>query len=694
MKKFIKVSVLCLASLTTFACAPKDPDPVVETISVTGIDMESEVAVDCDWDKQLEVTVLPENASNKKVTWESSDPKIATVDENGLVTGVSNGVCKITATTEDGGLKAECEVTVTGLHKSKKVWQNFGKIELNTSYNASEGYKDFTVLTDNEDYTEVKFNRKEVRDWASLRCWYDSKVKGTSFDVDVELVEGNLPAILMEISGEANFKQFQRIPLKKGEITKFSTNITDYNIQQGEKGNGSWGFIFFEFENPMDETDTGRENDEEVVLRLHKVALRDDTAKKPSVVNNLIFDEVSKKLVFDKDTAAAKYEIELLKGDTKIELETQPTRFNSIESFNPMRVSFTPKKDQNFAKIPGEYKARMRTSNSAGTSDWCEYISFTVTESEFESEFVGINFSENKFTPNEWNGNKTYKAELVEEGYLLSFTGNSTAEAPSWDSFVINFDKTQPFKKFAIEYIIQKGNIKNIGFQFNDWSEVAEENEDGKQQEFVNIEGKSGLIRTEFDIKTDLSKGLGNLGLMFDRDANNGECEILVKKISLLKDGEYDSYVANNFSNNGDIYPNQWNGNKTYKAERAPEGYKLSFTSSAAEGNPSWDSFLLDFNKEVAYKKFNIEFEIVKSEKALKNILIQFNDWGDTETTNTDGLQQEYVSIPDGQTGVFTHEFVITTDLSKGLGTIGLGFDRDAGIGDVEIVIKSIGLKL
>ena len=63
---------------------------------------------------QLIATVLPENASNKSVTWSSNDESVATVSETGLVTAVANGTATITATANDGsGKSATCEVTVT-----------------------------------------------------------------------------------------------------------------------------------------------------------------------------------------------------------------------------------------------------------------------------------------------------------------------------------------------------------------------------------------------------------------------------------------------------------------------------------------------------------------------------------------------------------------------------------------------------
>ncbi|HQD76820.1 MAG TPA: S-layer homology domain-containing protein [Bacillota bacterium] len=63
--------------------------------------------------EKITATISPPNATNKKVNWSSSDENVATVDENGYVTAVAPGTATITATTEDGGKKATCEVTVS-----------------------------------------------------------------------------------------------------------------------------------------------------------------------------------------------------------------------------------------------------------------------------------------------------------------------------------------------------------------------------------------------------------------------------------------------------------------------------------------------------------------------------------------------------------------------------------------------------
>lgn len=60
----------------------------------------------------LIATVLPENASNKKVTWSSSDVSKTTVSSVGVVKGIAKGNAVITVTTEDGGKMATCSVTI------------------------------------------------------------------------------------------------------------------------------------------------------------------------------------------------------------------------------------------------------------------------------------------------------------------------------------------------------------------------------------------------------------------------------------------------------------------------------------------------------------------------------------------------------------------------------------------------------
>ena len=80
------------------------------TISVTGVTLSLNVlGLTVGGNTTLTITITPGNATNKAVTWSSSDPAVATV-VNGLVTAVSPGTATITVKTVDGGKTATCTV--------------------------------------------------------------------------------------------------------------------------------------------------------------------------------------------------------------------------------------------------------------------------------------------------------------------------------------------------------------------------------------------------------------------------------------------------------------------------------------------------------------------------------------------------------------------------------------------------------
>ena len=85
-----------------------------QNVPVSGVSIStSESSINVGNTLQLEATVSPSNATNQNVTWSSSNPEIATVDETtGLVTGVAVGTATITATSVDGGKTATATVNV------------------------------------------------------------------------------------------------------------------------------------------------------------------------------------------------------------------------------------------------------------------------------------------------------------------------------------------------------------------------------------------------------------------------------------------------------------------------------------------------------------------------------------------------------------------------------------------------------
>ncbi len=104
--------MLIVAGLAIFASSCKKEDP---SIAATGIDLDrSKVSLEIGQTASLTATVRPRNATDKTVVWSSDDESIASVDQQGLVTGVAEGETTITATVSSNPeLKSSCKVSVT-----------------------------------------------------------------------------------------------------------------------------------------------------------------------------------------------------------------------------------------------------------------------------------------------------------------------------------------------------------------------------------------------------------------------------------------------------------------------------------------------------------------------------------------------------------------------------------------------------
>lgn len=88
-------------------------DATPEIIPVTGVALNhTKASLREGAQLQLTATVLPQDATDKTVTWASSDEKAVTVDATGNITALRAGTATIMVTTVDGGYQAECVVTV------------------------------------------------------------------------------------------------------------------------------------------------------------------------------------------------------------------------------------------------------------------------------------------------------------------------------------------------------------------------------------------------------------------------------------------------------------------------------------------------------------------------------------------------------------------------------------------------------
>lgn len=112
-------------------------------VPVEEIKLPSGLTVEVDETKQIECKVLPENATDKSVVWTSLNQEIATVSNDGKVTGIKEGNVSIKASTPDGDVYSTCEVTVTS--KTEPVEKTLVEVVVaknpnKTTYELNEPY--------------------------------------------------------------------------------------------------------------------------------------------------------------------------------------------------------------------------------------------------------------------------------------------------------------------------------------------------------------------------------------------------------------------------------------------------------------------------------------------------------------------------------------------------------------------------
>jgi uncharacterized protein YjdB len=109
MKKLFYATIALIALSTTFtACKEKETPISVEGITLS----ETNTTLAVGDTLILTASVLPENATNKIVTWTSSNTSVATIDNDGMVIAKTEGTATITVSTQDGLKRATCTLAV------------------------------------------------------------------------------------------------------------------------------------------------------------------------------------------------------------------------------------------------------------------------------------------------------------------------------------------------------------------------------------------------------------------------------------------------------------------------------------------------------------------------------------------------------------------------------------------------------
>ncbi len=151
-------------------------------------------------------------ASCTNVFWETTDPEIATVDQNGVVTFVCGGDCQIIATTYDGGYQATCNVNVvTNYDMLKNLIQQYTDLNLRETAYFPDTWAVYTAALESAQAMVAKstgYSQKEVdAAYATLEAAYNGLKK-----------YNDLQAIELYLDGEATseFYQFDLSVLSEG----------------------------------------------------------------------------------------------------------------------------------------------------------------------------------------------------------------------------------------------------------------------------------------------------------------------------------------------------------------------------------------------------------------------------------------------------------------------------------------------
>lgn len=122
--------------------------PAPEPVAVTGVSLnESSATIQTEGTLQLTATVTPSDATDKKVTWSSSNDSIAHVDSNWLVTaGSEAGNTTITVTTRDGGFTDTCDITVSGWSEPEVQSVSFADWEEGTTRSVYQSSPDNSAM--------------------------------------------------------------------------------------------------------------------------------------------------------------------------------------------------------------------------------------------------------------------------------------------------------------------------------------------------------------------------------------------------------------------------------------------------------------------------------------------------------------------------------------------------------------------
>ncbi len=219
MKKFLLIALLAI--FTIVGC--EDVPPPVSSVKID----QTSFSLPEGGTGTLTVTVQPENARDKTVTWSSSDETVVKVDPaTGKLTAVGPGEATITATTNDGNKVATCVVTIDAIPSAVTIEPNIGNKGTLKAIILPENAKDKTVTwsSGNEKIAKVDPATGEVTAVAvgEVTITAATSTKGVTATCPVTVRAAEVPA-------ESVTLEPKELKLAVGEIESLTATVLPKN---------------------------------------------------------------------------------------------------------------------------------------------------------------------------------------------------------------------------------------------------------------------------------------------------------------------------------------------------------------------------------------------------------------------------------------------------------------------------------
>ena len=207
------------------------------------------LALKSDGYQKITATVLPDNASNKSVTWSSSNNKVAQVTSDGGVTAIGRGQCTITCAATDGsGVAAYCEMIVYCDESGSINGHDYVDLDLpsrtlwatcNVGANSPEEYGDYFAWGEKEGYN----GGKTTFDWSTYKWCNGSdntltKYCNNSSNGNNGFTDSKIELDLDDDAAYVNWGPAWRMPSKAqfDELVSSDNTTTTWTAQNGVYG--------------------------------------------------------------------------------------------------------------------------------------------------------------------------------------------------------------------------------------------------------------------------------------------------------------------------------------------------------------------------------------------------------------------------------------------------------------------------